>query len=141
LNATVSDNAGHQYNAMLVYFDPSLKISSIADLDDEVFYHEVPTISELVAAKPDYAEGKLDLKWDAYDCWYRTDEDSYRFHVQAKGSAIGFSFDLARDKEPLMVGGDGLIEWTKGSTYYYSLTKLQVDVHIEIEGRLSMCKA
>jgi predicted secreted hydrolase len=62
LNATVSDNAGHQYNAMLVYFDPSLKISSIADLDDEVFYHEVPTISELVAAKPDYAEGKLDLK-------------------------------------------------------------------------------
>jgi hypothetical protein len=40
-----------------------------------------------------------------------------------------------------MVGGDGLIEWTEGSTYYYSLTKLQVDVHIEIEGRLSMCKA
>jgi hypothetical protein len=33
-----------------------------------------------------------------------------------------------------MVGGDGLTEQTEGSTYYYSLTRLQVDVHIEIEG-------
>ncbi len=135
LNATVSDDEGHEYTAMLAYFHPSLKIISIADLDAEVFYHEVPTISELMLAKPDYAEGKLDLKWDAYDRWYRTDEDSYQYSLQARGNTIGFSFDLVQEKEPLTVGGDGLIEWTEGSTYYYSLTRLQVEGRIEIEGR------
>ena len=129
LNATVSDNLGHQYTAMLAYFNkksprPPLKIISIADLDAETFYHEVPTIYELIAAKPDYAEGSLDLRWDDYDRWYRTDQNSYRYSLQAKGDTIGFSFDLAQDKEPLMVGGDGLIDWTEGSTYYYSLTRL-----------------
>jgi len=36
-----------------------------------------------------------------------------------------------------MVGGDGLIDWTEGSTYYYSLTRLQVDGQIEIKERSS----
>ncbi len=34
-----------------------------------------------------------------------------------------------------MVGGDGLIKWTEGSTYYYSLTRLQVKGQIEIPGK------
>jgi len=135
LNAAVSDDEGHQYTAMLAYFNPSLRIISIADLDAEVFYHEVPTIAELMAAKPDYAKEKLDLQWDDYDRWYRTDEDSYRYGLQSKGDSIGFTFDLAQDKDPLMVGGDGLIEWVEGSTYYYSLTRLEVDGQIEIEGK------
>ena len=139
LNATVSDNLGHQYTAMLAYFSkesprPPLKIISIADLDAETFYHEVPKIQELVAANPDYAEGSLDLRWDDYDRCYRVDEDSYHYSLQAKGDTIGFSFDLAQDKDPLMVGGDGLIEWTEGSTYYYSLTRLHVEGQLEIRG-------
>ena len=146
LNATVSDNLGHQYTAMLAYFNktsdrPPLKIISIADLDAEVFYHEVPTVWDLVAARPDYAQGKLDLRWDNYDHWYRTDDDSYRYSLQAKGDTIGFTFDLAQDKDPLMVGGDGLIDWTKGSTYYYSLTRLEVDGQIEIAGRILKLRA
>jgi len=141
LNATVSDNEGHQYTAMLAYFNkksprPPLKIISIADLDAEVFYHEVPTVWDLVAAQPVYAEEKLDLRWDDYDRWYRTDEDSYHYSLQAKGDLIGFTFDLSQDKDPLMVGGDGLIDWTEGSTYYYSLTRLQVDGQIEIKGEI-----
>jgi predicted secreted hydrolase len=140
LNATVSDNLGHDYNAMLAYFNkksprPPLKIISIADLDAEVFYHEVPSIYDLVAAQPVYAEEKLDLRWDDYDRWYRTDDKSYRYSLRAKGDTIGFTFELAQDKDPLMVGGDGLIDWTEGSTYYYSLTRLQVTGQIEIEGR------
>jgi predicted secreted hydrolase len=139
LNATVSDNLGHDYTAMLAYFNkksprPPLKIISIADIDAKVFYHEVPTIYQLIEAKPDYAEDKLDLRWDDYDRWYRTDDDSYRYSLQAKGDTIGFTFDLSQDKDPLMVGGDGLIDWTEGSTYYYSLTRLQVDGQIEIDG-------
>jgi predicted secreted hydrolase len=34
-----------------------------------------------------------------------------------------------------MVGGDGLVEWTEGSTYYYSLTRLQVNGQIEFDGK------
>jgi predicted secreted hydrolase len=140
LNATVSDSEGHEYTAMLAYFNkksprPPLKIISIADLDAETFYHEVPKIQELITANPDYAEGGLDLRWDDFDRWYRTDEDSYHYSLQAEGDTIGFSFDLAQDKDPLMVGGDGLIEWTEGSTYYYSLTRLQVSGQIEIKGK------
>jgi predicted secreted hydrolase len=133
LNATVSDNLGHQYTAMLAYFHPSLKIISIADLGAEIFYHEVPTIAKLIAAKPDYAEGGLDLRWNGYDRWYRTRKHIDLYSLQAKGTSIGFTFDLVQQKQPLMVGGDGLIDWTKGSTYYYSLTKLQVDGQIEIQ--------
>ncbi len=113
---------------------PPLKIISIADLDAKVFYHEVPSIYDLVAAQPVYAEDKLDLRWDDYDRWYRTDNDSYRYSLRARGDTIGFTFDLSQDKEPLMVGGDGLIDWTEGSTYYYSLTRLQVTGQIEIDG-------
>jgi predicted secreted hydrolase len=125
---------------MLAYFNkksprPPLKIISVADLDANIFYHEVPTISQLIVAKPDYAEGELDLRWDDYDRWYRTDQDSYQYSLQAKGDSIGFTFDLAQDEEPLMVGGDGLIDWTEGSTYYYSLTRLHVDGQIEIQGK------
>jgi predicted secreted hydrolase len=139
LNATVSDNLGHQYTAMLAYFNkksprPPLKIISIADLTNEVFYHEVPTIQQLITANPNYAEGGLDLRWDDYDHWYRTDNSSYRYSLRARGDTIGFTFDLAQDKKPLMVGGDGLIDWTEGSTYYYSLTRLQVTGQIEISG-------
>ena len=141
LNATVSDNAGHQYTAMLAYFNkksprPPLKIISIADLDAETFYHEVPNIQELITANPDYAEGGLELRWDDYDRWFRTDQDSYHYSLQAKGDTIGFSFDLNQQKEPLMVGGDGLVEWVDGSTYYYSLTRLEVDGQIEIQGKI-----
>jgi len=135
LNATVSDNAGHRYTAMLAYFRPSLKIISVADLDAKVFYHEVPTIWDQVAAKPNYAEGGLDLRWNDYDRWYRTDENSYHYSLKAKGNTIGFSFDLVQEKDPLMVGGDGQIEWTEGSTYYYSLTRLKTDGQIEIQGK------
>jgi len=140
LNATVSDNQGHRYTAMLAYFNktsprPPLKIISIADLDAGVFHQDVPTIYQLMAAKPDYAKGGLDLRWDDYDRWYRTDQDSYHYSLQAKGGSIGFKFDLAQEKPPLTVGGDGLVEWVDGSTYYYSLTRLRVEGQIEIEGK------
>ena len=140
LNATVSDNEGHQYTVMLAYFNkaslrPPLRIISIADLDAGVFHQDVPTIRELMEASPEYAEGQLDLRWDDYDRWYRTDEDSYRYSLQARGDNIGFKFDLAQEKNPFTVGGDGLVEWTKGNAHYYSLTRLQVNGQIEIQGK------
>lgn len=100
LNATVSDNEDHQYTAMLAYFRPSLKILSIADLEADAFYQEVSTIPELMVARPNYAEGGLDLRWNDYDRWYRTDESLYRYSLRAKGKSIGFSFDMVQEKEP-----------------------------------------
>ena len=140
LNATVSDNESHQYTIMLAYFNkawlrPPLRIISIADLDAGVFHQDVPAIRELMEASPEYAEGQLDLRWDDYDRWYRTDENSYRYSLQARGDSIGFKFDLAQEKKHLAVGGDGLVEWTKGNAHYYSLTRLQVKGQIEIRGK------
>jgi predicted secreted hydrolase len=51
------------------------------------------------------------------------------------GETIGLDFEIVSHKAPLMVGGDGLVEWTESSTYYYSLTRLQVDGRIEFDGK------
>jgi len=135
LNSNLTDSEGREYTAMVAYFRPSLKIISISDLEAETFYQEVPPLAELMGATPDYAEGSFDLRWDDSDRWHRTDPKSLSYHLEAKGTAIGLNLDLVSEKAPLMVGGDGLIEWTEGSTYYYSLTRLQVEGQIEVEGR------
>jgi predicted secreted hydrolase len=135
LNSTLMDSEGREYTAMVAYFRPTLKILSICDLEAEAFYQEVPSMHEILSARPDYAEGYLDLRWDDSDHWYRTDQDSFSYHLEAKGTDIGLNLDIVSEKPPLMVGGDGLIEWTEGSTYYYSLTRLQVEGEIELAGK------
>lgn len=136
LNATLMDSEGREYTAMVAYFRPTLKILSICELEAETFYQEVPSMEEILNdASPDYAEGYLDLRWDDSDHWYRTDPDSFSYYLEAKGTDIGLNLDLVSEKPPLLVGGDGLIEWTEGSTYYYSLTQLQVEGEIELAGR------
>jgi predicted secreted hydrolase len=135
LNSTLMDSEGREYTAMVAYFRPTLKILSICDLEAEVLYQEVPSFQEILSASPDYAEGYLDLRWDDSDWWYRTDPDSFSYHLKAKDTDIGLNLDLVSEKLPLLVGGDGLIEWTEGSTYYYSLTRLQVEGEIELAGK------
>ena len=134
LNSHLVDSSGREYTAMIAYFRPSLRIISISDLEAETFHHEVPYYWEIEEATPDYAEGKLDLRWDGSDRWHRTDPGSLSYHLEASGSDIGLSLDLVSEKQPLTVGGDGLIEWTEGSTYYYSLTSLQVEGEIAFDG-------
>ena len=135
LNSNLTDSEGREYTAMVAYFRPPLKIISISDLEAETFYQEVPPLEELMGATPDYAEGSFDLRWDDSDRWYRTDPESLSYHLEANGTDISLNLDLVSEKAPLMVGGDGLIEWTEGTTYYYSLTRLQVEGQIEVAGR------
>jgi len=134
LNSTLMDSEGREYTAMVSYFRPALKILSICDLEAGAFYQEVPSMEEILNASPDYAVGYLDLRWDDYDRWYR-DPDSFSYHLEATDTDIGLNLDLVSEKPPLMVGGDGLIEWTEVSTYYYSLTRLQVEGEIELAGK------
>ena len=89
----------------------------------------------MITAKPTYAEGGLDLRWDELDRWYRTDEDSYHYSLEGQRGHHRLQLRHGSQKEPLMVGGDGLVEWTEGSTYYYSLTRLDVTGQIEFPGK------
>ncbi len=131
LNATLHDSDGGEYTAMAAYFRPTLRILSVADLNTGTFYQDVPTIWELTHTTPDYAEDELDLRWNETDRWYRVTLDPPVYHLKATAGEIGLDLELTSEKAPLTVGGDGLIEWTEGSTYYYSLTRLAINGQIE----------
>jgi predicted secreted hydrolase len=135
LNSILTDSEGNKYGAMVAYFNPGLKIISISDIEEQRSYPEV------YFGIPDYAEGHLDLRWGEFtgqgddDRWYRTDTDSLAYNLKANGNETGLDLDLISEKPPLMVGGDGLIDWTYGSSYYYSLTRLGIEGQIELTGR------
>jgi predicted secreted hydrolase len=135
LNATLQDAEGHEYTAMVAYFTPTMRIMSVSDLESDAFYQEVPAFLDLTGITRNYAEGALDLRWGGTDRWYRTAPDSSSYQLKADGDTLGLSLGIVSEKAPLMVGGDGLIEWTEGSTYYYSLTRLQVEGQIEFAGK------
>lgn len=135
LNSNLRDSEGREYTAMVAYFDPPLRIISMSDVEAETFYHEVPSFQEMISVTADYAEGGLDLRWGDFDRWHRTNPNSLSYHLEASGGDVSLNLNLVSGKHPLLVGGDGLIEWTEGSTYYYSLTRLQVEGEIDIAGK------
>ena len=134
LNALLTDQEGRKYTAMVAYFRPTLRIISISDLETGTFYQEVPSLWEILHTTPNFAEGVLDLRWNESDRWYRTDQDSLSYQLTTEAEDIGFSLSLSSEKPHLLVGGDGLIEWTEGDTYYYSLTRLHAEGTIDLEG-------
>lgn len=129
-NFSLTGSGGGEYGGMVAYFNSGLRILSISDLEAEVFY------SEVSHSTPDYAEGILNLRWGARDHWFRTDPDSLSYHLESYSTEVSLNLSLSSEKPPLLVGGDGLIEWTQGSSYYYSLTRLQVEGQIELSGRV-----
>ncbi len=135
LNSNLEDSQGRRYTAMVAYFRPALKIISISDLESETFHHYVPDVWEMAEASPEYAEGSLDLRWNDSDRWYRTTPASLSYRLDVSGGDLSLNLDIVSEKSPLMVGGDGLIEWSEGSTYYYSLTRLQVEGEIGFAGK------
>lgn len=136
LNARLQDSQGNEYTAMVAYFTPAMRIISISDLETETFYQDAPKFSDLFSTTKNYTEGSLDLRWGENDRWYRTESDSLSYRLKSKGENIGLDLDIVSEKPPLMVGGDGLVEWTESSTYYYSLTRLQVKGQLEFAGKV-----
>lgn len=129
-NFALTDSEGREYGAMVAYFNSGLRILSLSDVEAKHFYPEVSI------STPDYAQGTLDLRWDDSDHWFRSDLDSLSYHLESYGDEISLNLDLNSEKPPLLVGGDGLIEWTYGSSYYYSITRLQVEGQIELSGEV-----
>ena len=127
-NFTLKGTDGHKYGAMVAYFRPPLRIVSISDIDNALFYHDVNL------GDPNYAEGSLDVRWGSQDRWWRTDPDNPTYRLNSIGDEIALKFDIVSEKPPFLVGGDGLIGWTDNGSYYYSLTRLRVEGDLEIQG-------
>jgi len=128
-NFALTDSKGGEYGAMVTYGNPGgIRILSISDLEAKHFYHEVSF------STPDYARGILDLRWGSNDRWFRTNPDSLSYRLDSYGTEIVINLDLNSEKPPLLVGGEGLIKWPFGSSYYYSLTRLRVKGQIKVSG-------
>jgi predicted secreted hydrolase len=128
-NFSLTDSKGNEYEAMTAYFAPGLKILSISD-PKEQHYHQ-----EISFSTRDFAQGILDLRWGDNDHWYRTDPNTLTYRLESHGTDIGLNLGIVSNKPPLPVGGDGLVEWTEGKSYYYSLTRLQVEGQIKVSGK------
>ena len=125
-NFGLTDSKGRQYGAMVAYFNAGLRILSLCDLEAKEFHHEVSF------ATLKCAQGVLDVRWGSDDRWFRNNPYALSYHLQSHGSKIGLDLDLDSQKPPLLVGGNGLIEWPFGSSYYYSLTRLQAKGQIKL---------
>jgi predicted secreted hydrolase len=125
----LADAQGNEYGAMGAYFNFGLRILAIFDMREKK-YHHVAAGSAL-----HQAEKLFDLRWGGRDHWYRTDPDSFSYHVESYGPNIGFNLDLQSEKIPLLGCGNGVIAWTGGISYYYQFTRLSVKGQIELSGR------
>jgi len=126
---SLTDSGGREYGAMVGYFNVGLKILAISDLEAEHLYHVVS------GSALHYAEGFFELRWGGRDHWFRSDPDSFSYHLESYGPEIGLNLALVSEKPPLLSCGNGLIRWTGGRSYYYSLSRLRAKGQIELSGR------
>jgi len=129
-NFTLESPNGQEYGAMVAYFKPPLRILSVSDIDNGIFYHDADI------GNPDYAEGGLDLRWGEHDRWHRVDPAEPDYRIESFGEEIRIELEIVSERDPFLVGGDGLIEWTNRGSYYYSLTRLRVEGELEINGEI-----
>ncbi len=129
LNTALTGSDGGEYGAMVAYFSPGLKIIAISDIDGRTLHHEV------AGSTPRFAEGALDLVWGGRDRWRRAGSETPLYRLEAKGKGIGLDLSMESQKPPMLAGGDGLVQWSGGTSYYYSLTRLEVGGWIQIGGR------
>ncbi|MCK5654360.1 MAG: hypothetical protein KAH98_04415 [Dehalococcoidia bacterium] len=128
-NFSLIDSKGREYEAVTAYFAPGLKIVALSDTEEQRFHQEISFSTR------DFAQGMLNLRWGDSDHWFRSDQNTLSYGLESRGNNIGLNLDITSKKPPLLVGGDGLVEWTEGNSYYYSLTRLQVEGQIELSGR------
>ena len=122
------DSEGREYGAMVAYFNFGLRIISISDLVAKRLY------SAGSGSALHYVERKLDLRWGR-DHWWRTASKSFSYSLKAYGAGLSLDLELVSEKPPLLACGSGLIEWTGGSSYYYSLTRLKSKGQIGLSER------
>ena len=129
-NFTLESPNGQEFGAMVAYFKPPLRILSVSDIDNGIFYHDADI------GNPDYAEGGLDLRWGEHDRWHRIDPAEPDYLIKSFGEEVRLELEIVSERDPFLVGGDGLIEWTNRGSYYYSLTRLRVEGELGINGEI-----
>jgi predicted secreted hydrolase len=124
----LADSEGREYGAMAAYFNIGIRILAITDLEAGQFYHRVSS----TALHP--AEGRFELRWGR-DHWYRTENDSFSYRFESHGPELGLSLSAASEKPPLLGCGSGVVRWSGGDSYYYSLTRLHAKGQIDVQER------
>jgi predicted secreted hydrolase len=125
---SLSDPEGREYSVMVAYFNFGLKILSISDIAAGRFQKFVS------GSALHYVEQKFDLRWGR-DHWFRTDPESFSYQLESYGGEVGLNLTLVSEKPPLLGCGRGLIEWTGGSSYYYSLSRLKTKGEIKLANK------
>lgn len=124
----LTDSQGREYGAMAAYFSVGLRILAISDVEVEQLYYAVSS------SALHQAEGFFELHWGR-DHWYRTEHDSFSYRLESHGPEIGLNLSAASEKPPLLGCGNGVVRWSGGDSYYYSLTRLRAKGQIELPGR------
>ncbi|OGV83553.1 MAG: hypothetical protein A3K19_19815 [Lentisphaerae bacterium RIFOXYB12_FULL_65_16] len=134
---------GKQYAVMVAYFKElmghSLRLFDISAVAEGRMH--TATQHGTLQAKP----GLLDLA-HTNPCgvdrlFVKTGPDGapvpFQYRLEAHGGAtMSATLDLAADKPPLLVGGDGYVQvGNAGNSWYYSLTRMQAQGELTIDGR------
>lgn len=125
---SLSGPKGREYGAMVAYFNFGLKILAISDLRAGKSYNFVS------GSALHYVEKSLDLRWGR-DHWFRTDPKLFSYQLESYGGELGLNLTMVSEKPPLLGCGRGLIEWTGGSSYYYSLSRLKTKGEIKLASK------
>jgi predicted secreted hydrolase len=125
---SLSDPEGREYGVMVAYFNFGLKILAISDFSAGKSY-DFASGSTLHCV-----EKRLDLRWGR-DHWFRTDPESFSYQLESYGGELGLNLTLVSEKPPLLGCGKGLIEWSGGSSYYYSQSRLKTKGEIKLASK------
>lgn len=134
-------SSGEEYSILVTHFNNMFRFFTVTNIDRKQH------ISGTTLGKLSSGQGHLDLK---HVTKYGT--DIFRTKKNEKGELIPFEYELkthhaqmkldvslSSQKKPLMVGGDGYMPvGSSGHTWYYSLTKLEVNGTLEFDGRTEL---
>ncbi len=133
-----SVTTGRHYSAMVTYFDFFLypRIINVADEDQHLF-HSFTSTGILNASVDSLNLTYLSTTGDVD--FFRNLRDStgmrpFQYQLQAGAGDYQLNLTLDLQKRPLLIGQNGLIYFSTGSSYYYSLTYLAVQGNIVFAG-------
>tara|TARA_Y100000034_G_C6889291_1_gene408840 strand:- start:50 stop:2443 length:2394 start_codon:yes stop_codon:yes gene_type:complete len=117
-NGHLQDQFGNNYGVMNVLFKSGLSYFILIDKENQKYYSfkHIGTFDENKIAS-------------GYMSWENLGNFSYL--VRLNSPEINSSFSLISNKEPFLIGGEGLVEFgEEGFSYYYSLTDVDMEASI-----------
>ena len=123
-------NSGDQYSVLVTHFNNGLRFFTVTNLTQQK-HTSGATFGFLSSPK-----GNLDL---IHKTKYGSDHfksvGAFDYMIQTHYEDMDLNVALSATKKPLMVGGDGYGPvGNSGNTFYYSLTRLQVDGELNYLG-------